>query len=212
MDTLAWPLFGLRLRCREVALRLVRESDLARLAAIVPDDWQDNPHAERFAGLDAGQNRRRLRYQEYWQALGTWSPASWRLPLAVEYQGAVVGVQELEADNFPVLRTVDSGSWLTGEVRGRGLGVAMRMAALGLAFDHLGALAAVTSAVPENAASLGVSRRIGYTGNGTGLVDSGHGPLELAYLRLSAAQWQAAGHGAGVTVTGLEPCRPWFGQ
>jgi RimJ/RimL family protein N-acetyltransferase len=210
-DTTAWPLFGLRLRCREVTLRLVRETDLARLAATVPDDYEDNPHAERFAGLDARQHRRRLRYQEYWRSLGTWSPASWQLPMAVEHAGAVVGVQQLEAENFPVLRTVDSGSWLIPEVRGRGLGVAMRMAVLGLAFDQLAALAAVTSADPGNKASLGVSRRIGYADNGTGLVDSGHGPLELTYLRLTAAQWQSAGHGREVTVTGFEPCRPWFG-
>lgn len=211
MDMTAWPLFGLRLRCRDVTLRLVRESDLARLAAIVPGDWEDNPHSERFAGLDAAQNRLRLQYQEYWRALGTWSPASWQLPMAVEHAGAVVGVQQLEAENFPVLRTVDSGSWLVREVRGRGVGVAMRMAVLGLAFDHLAALAAVTSADLDNGASLGVSRRIGYADNGTGLVDSGHGPLELQYLRLTAAQWQAAGHGREVSVTGLEPCRPWFG-
>jgi RimJ/RimL family protein N-acetyltransferase len=211
MNTTVWPLFGLRLRCRDVELRLARESDLAHLAAIVPEDWEDNPHAERFAGLDARQNRARLIYQEYWHALGTWSPASWRLRFAVEHAGAVVGVQDLEADKFPVLRTVDSGSWLIREVRGRGIGVAMRMAALGLAFEHLAAVAAVTSAVPENAASIGVSRSIGYTDNGVALTDSGHGPIMLRHLRLTAERWQAAGHGREVTVTGFRPCRPWFG-
>ena len=58
----------------------------------------------------------------------TWSPSSWLLDFAVIYDGAVVGVQTLEADRFPTLRTVDSGSWLVMSVRGRGVGVAMRMA------------------------------------------------------------------------------------
>jgi RimJ/RimL family protein N-acetyltransferase len=129
----------------------------------------------------------------------------------VESDGAVVGIQVLEAEQFPVLRTVGSGSWLIQGVRGRGIGVAMRLAVLGLAFDHLGALAAVTSARTDNAASLGVSRRVGYSDNGVSLTDSGQGVVELSQFRLTAPAWQAAGHGAEVTVTGFEPCRPWFG-
>lgn len=146
MTLSAWPLFGLRIRCREIQLRLVREDDLPHLASIQPDDYEHDPHAEMLRGLDLVQNRARLVYQGYWRSLGTRSPSSWCLDLAVEYQGAVVGVQSLEADDYPVLRTVDSGSWLSKAVRGRGVGVAMRTAALGLAFDHLGALAAVSSA------------------------------------------------------------------
>jgi RimJ/RimL family protein N-acetyltransferase len=211
MSMPGWPLFGLRLRCRSVGLRAVREDDLAELAAIRPDDYEHKPHAEMFAGLDPGQNHRRLSYQEYWRAMGTWSPSSWCLDLAVEVDGALVGVQSLEADGFPVLRSVDSGSWLIPRVRGQGHGVAMRMAALGLAFDHLGAVAAITSATTGNGASIGVSRRIGYQPNGVSLNDSGHGVIELTHLRLAAEDWQRSRLGREVTVTGFEPCRPWFG-
>jgi len=165
-----------------------------------------------FPGLSAGQNQRRLFYQGYWKSLGTWSPSSWVLHFAVAYRGALVGVQTLEGDDFPVLRTVDSASWLVPEARGRGLGVAMRTAVLGLSFDHLGAVAAVSSAVASNAASLGVSRRIGYAENGVGLiVVPGGGVAELRHLRLTVPAWRAAGHGPAVTVEGLAPCLPWFG-
>jgi RimJ/RimL family protein N-acetyltransferase len=208
----AWPLFDLRIRCRTVELRLVQESDLPLLASIQPDDYEHDPHAERLPGLDLGQHRQRLVYQDYWRALGTWSPSSWTLPLAVEYGGAIVGVQSLEAENFMVLRTVDSGSWLTRAVRGRGVGVAMRIAVLGLAFDHLDALAAVSSARCDNGASLGVSRSVGYTDNGVSLNDSGSGLVELQHMRLSVQQWRAAGHGSEVVVDGLTPCLPWFGR
>lgn len=211
MEMPDWPLFGLRVRCRDVELRLARESDLPHLAAARPDDFEHDPRAEMFAELDASYNDRRLTLQEYWRSLGTWSPSSWSLDLAVEHEGAVVGVQSLEAENFPVLRTVDSGSWLIPAVRGRGVGVAMRTAVLGLAFDHLGAVAAVTSADSDNGASLGVSRRIGYRDNGVSLNDSGHGAIELIHLRLTAERWRASGLGREVSVTGLEPCRPWFG-
>lgn len=211
MNATAWPLFDLRLNCRGVDLRPVRERDLAHLAAIQPDDYQHDPRAVLLPALDDRQNRARLLYQGFWRSLGTWSPASWCLDFAVEVDGAVVGVQSLEADGFPVLRTVDSGSWLVAGARRRGVGIAMRLAILGLAFDHLGALAAVTSARSDNEASLGVSRRIGYAANGVSLNDSGHGLDELAHLRLTRARWQASGQGREVAVDGLEPCRPWFG-
>lgn len=182
-----WPLFALRLRCNNVRLRLVREADLPRLAAMQPPDYEHDPAAEALLGQDLDEHRRRLVYQGYWRSLGTWSPSSWCLHFAVEHGGALVGVQSLESDDFPNLRTVDSGSWLVSSARGRGVGIAMRTAVLGLAFDHLGALAAVTSARTDNAASLGVSRHLGYRENGVSLNRSGRGLDELAHMRLTAS-------------------------
>jgi RimJ/RimL family protein N-acetyltransferase len=203
-----WPLFGLRLRYRDVLLRPLREDDLPRLAAVLPDDVGHDPRLALFAGQSLAQNERRLFCQGYWKALGTWDPASWVLHFAVAYAGDLVGVQTLEGDNFPVLRTVDSASWLIPRVRGRGVGVAMRTAVLGLAFDGLGAVAAVSSATMGNAASLGVSRRIGYADNGVSrIVDTGGDVVELRHLRLTADRWAAA----DVAVDGLRPCLPWFG-
>jgi RimJ/RimL family protein N-acetyltransferase len=206
-----WPLFGLRLRCRGVELRLAREGDLRPLAELMPADVEHDPHAELLGGLDREANRRRLLYQTYWRSLGTWSPSSWYLDFAVTSDGALVGMQSLEADQFPVLRTVDTASWLATAARGRGIGVAMRMAVLGLAFDNLGAEAAITAAVSTNAASLGVSRRIGYQPNGLSFSDSEQGRIELTHLRLTAGAWRASGLGGEVSVRGLEPGRPWFG-
>ncbi|OJF13042.1 GNAT family N-acetyltransferase [Couchioplanes caeruleus] len=208
----AWPLFHLRIRCGPAELRSVKESDLPLLASIQPDDYEHNPRAEMLPGLDLAQNRDRLVYQDYWRAMGTWSPSSWTLQLAVEHSGAIVGVQSLEAEDFPTLRTVDSGSWLIASARGRGVGVAMRKAVLGLAFDHLEAVAAISSARRDNAASLGVSRSIGYTDNGLSLNDSGSGVVELQHMRLTNQQWRAAGHSSEVIVNGLTPCLPWFGR
>lgn len=207
-----WPLAELSLRCREVSLRPVREADLPALAAVLPPDFEQDPRLELFPGLSNEENQRRLFHQGYWKSLGTWSPSSWVLHFAVAFEGALVGVQTLEGEDFPVLRTVDSASWLVPRVRGRGLGVAMRTAVLGLAFDHLGAVAAVSSAVAGNKASLGVSRRIGYADNGLGLIAVGGGAVaELQHLRLTVQAWRAAGHGRTVTVEGFPPCRPWFG-
>ena len=203
-----WPLFDLRLRCRDVRLRAVREDDLAHLAAVLPPDVGHDPRLELFPRLSDDENERRLFYQGYWRALGTWSPSNWVLHMAVEFEGALVGVQTLEGEDFPRLRTVDSASWLVPDVRGRGVGVAMRIAVLGLAFDRLGAVAAISSATVGNAASLGVSRRIGYRDNGVGLVVETGGVAQLQHLRLPADAWRHGGEG---TIEGFEPCRPWFG-
>jgi RimJ/RimL family protein N-acetyltransferase len=211
MPAPATPLFGLRLRCRDVALRSVREEDLPHLADILPDDYELNPRAELLSGLDVAENRRRTLCQDYWRALGTSSPTAWCLNFAVEYGGDMVGVQTLEANDFPTVRTVDSASWLVWRVRGRGIGVAMRMAVLGLAFDHLHARAAITSARTDNGPSLGVSRRIGYVDNGVSLNASHQGAILLSHLRLTEEAWSASGLGREVTVEGLAPCLPWFG-
>lgn len=194
-----------------MTLRPVLESDLAHLASIQPDDYEHDPRAEMLPWLSNEQNRERLVYQGHWRSLGTWSPSSWCLDMAVEYEDAIVGVQSLEAQDFPTLQTVDSGSWLIRSVRGRGVGVSMRTAVLGLAFDHLSARAAVSSARSDNHASLGVSRRIGYTDNGVSLNDSGYGVVELTHLLLRAETWRSSNLGQQVAVTGFESRSAWFG-
>jgi hypothetical protein len=116
-----WPLFDLRLRCRDVGLRAVRENDLEHLGTILPGDVGHDPRLELFDQLSDAENERRLFYQGYWRALGTWSPSSWRLHMAVEYDGELVGVQTLEGEDFLRLRTVDSASWLVPANNGVGL-------------------------------------------------------------------------------------------
>ncbi len=204
-----WPLFDLRLACGPVTLRPVTDTDIDELAAVLPDDVELDPTSERFAGLDPVRDRRRRFAQGLWSSRGNWSPDAWCLDLRVDTEGALVGVQTLEADHFGDLRTVDTASWLVPEARGRGLGTAMRTAVLGLAFDHLDALAAISSAVLDNHASLGVSRRLGYAENGRSRIRTEAGPAELQHLRLTAHDWRAARH--RVEVSGVEACRAWFG-
>jgi len=205
------PLFGIRMHCSEITLRPLREGDLPHLAAIQPDDYEHDPRADVFPELDVSRHRTRLVYQDYWRSMGTWSPSSWSLGFVVEYEGSTVGVQSLEAENFLALGTVDSGSWLVRSVRGRGVGARMRMAVLSLAFDHLGARAAVSSARRDNAPSLAVSKRLGYLDNGVSLNASGSGVVELAHMRLTREDWQASRRSTRVDVVGLEACLPWFG-
>lgn len=194
-----WPLFGLRLHHAGLLLRPVTEADLDELARILPADLEQDPS---LPG-DAVQ----ALHQGYWRALGRWSADDWALSLLVLRDGAPLGVQVLEGTTFPLLRTVDTASWLVASARGQGVGKAMRRAVLGLAFDHLGAQAAISSAWHDNAASLGVSRALGYRPNGEHLHPRGATADRMVHLRLTREQWS----GADVQVSGLEACRSQFG-
>jgi RimJ/RimL family protein N-acetyltransferase len=186
----------------------MREADLLALAAMLPGDVGHDPRLAMFESQSFEENERRLFCQGYWRSMGNWDPSSWELHFVVSVGGELVGVQTLEGGDFPRLRTVDTASWLISSMRGRGIGVAMRTAVLALAFDHLGAVAAISSATLANVASLGVSRRVGYAENGRSrIVDTSGDVVELQNFRLDAASWP----GALVTVSGLDAARPWFG-
>jgi RimJ/RimL family protein N-acetyltransferase len=205
----AWPFFDLRITSGEVLLRGATDADLEVLESVVPDDLEMNPANERFPLLSAEADKKRQLVTEMWKHRGTWSPDAWCLDLAVELDGRVVGVQALEAEQFPLLRTVDSFSWLATQVRGRGLANLMRAGILALAFDHLGADVAVSSARTDNAPSLAVSYRLGYVDNGLSRTNTPTGPFDLQHVRLTRDAWKAGGRTA--EVIGLEPCLPWFG-
>jgi RimJ/RimL family protein N-acetyltransferase len=204
-----WPFYDLRLSCGEVVLRGVSDADLDPLLASLPDDLENDPRSERFALMDDVSDRRRIFAADIWKHRGTWSPRAWCLDLVVQVDGEPVGVQALEGDDFPTLGTVDSYSWLATRVRGRGLANLMRACILTMAFEHLGAVAAVSSARTDNPASLAVSRRLGYVDNGLSRTDTPSGVTELQHVRLTREQWQPGQW--PVEVTGLKPALAWFG-
>ena len=205
--TSAWPLFGLTVRCGDVSLRAVRDDDLPELVDIFPGDVEMDPAHPALDGTAGGDRARRL-VQSVWRHRATWSVDDWALDLRVERDGRAVGVVTLEGTRFPMLRTVDTASWVAVESRGRGTAVLMRAGALGLAFQRLGAQAAISSARVDNAASLAVSRRLGYRDNGVSLIVTETGPAELAHLRLLRSTWVAP---EPVEIDGLEPCLAAFG-
>jgi len=58
-----WPLFDLRLSIGDVALCPVSDADLPAIDAMFPDDDEQDPRWEHFAGLSAQRNRHRLLVQ-----------------------------------------------------------------------------------------------------------------------------------------------------
>ena len=209
MEGVAWPLHGIRLRTADLDLTVMTEADLPTLCSLLPDDLELNPHATTYAGLDDAANRRAVLSQGYWRALGMWSPDDWALPFVVRADGDVVGAQWLEGPDWRADRIVDSSSWLVATARGRGLGTQMRAAVLALAFGPLRATAAISSAVVGNAASLGVSRALGYRDTRRSVLE--HSGETLQHVRLERAAWEAMGRAREVGIDGVRPALPLFG-
>jgi RimJ/RimL family protein N-acetyltransferase len=158
--------------------------------------WTDEP-AERLVPNT-------LRF--HWQERAAIAPGNWRIPFAVRSEGTLVGLQELAGRDFPLLRTVHTGSWLGLAHQSNGIGTEMRAAVLQFAFDHLKAVRAESGAFADNASSLRVSSKLGYRPNGVDRQQRRPGEV-VAHQRLVLDPADFRRPAWTVTVTGLEACR-----
>lgn len=207
-----WPLYRLRLRTPRLELRLPDPDDLSALAeqaAAGVHDAAVQPFIVPWTDGDPATVARRA-IQWHWTTLGRWSPENWSLPLTVRADGAVIGTQDLAAENFAVLREVHTGSWLGRAHHGHGYGTEMRAAVLHLAFAGLGADWATSEAFADNHASYGVSKKLGYADDGIARHVVAGRPVVGRRLRLDRDAWQATAT-VPVTVDGLAACREMFG-
>lgn len=163
-----WPLFDVEVRTPRITMRYLDDRLAVELAGLAaqgihePDQmpfvhpWTDatSPDLERDA----------LRF--YWKSRAESTPGSWHLIFAVLEGDRVVGTSSLIATDFPVLRSFETGSWVGRSHQGRGLGTELRIASLHLGFLGLHAEQATTRAYTDNAASLAVTRKLGYQPNG----------------------------------------------
>jgi RimJ/RimL family protein N-acetyltransferase len=207
-----WPLFGLWIQTPSLALRYPTDADLGALNAlanqgihdpgVMPFDtpWTDDPP----------EIRPRNSLQFYWGARANWKPTNWHLTMMVKQEDAVVGVQGMLATDFAVKRQVGTGSWVGQGYQGRGIGKEMRAAILHLAFAGLGAERATSAAFENNAASLAVSRALGYVENGDDISAPRGTPIRQLRLLLTRAAWEM-NRRHDIEIHGLEPCLPMFG-
>ncbi|GAB3569820.1 GNAT family protein [Amycolatopsis endophytica] len=205
-----FPVFGLRIRTPRLELRLPDSDELSALAGLAADGVHD-PGVQPFIVTWTDQEPElvaRSVVQYFWRRLGGWTPRDWGLDLAVFRDGEVVGQQTVNGRDLAITREVHTGSWIGRRYQGQGIGTEMRAAVLHLAFEALGADEAVSGAFEDNAASLAVSRKLGYRPDGTARhVVRGKLAIERR-LRLTREAWRG---GVPVTIEGFQPCRPLFG-
>jgi len=163
-----WPPFGLAIALGPVTLSPVRDDDLPALAALVDDGVHspaDMPFSFPWTSGSPGEVRLRL-LQYHWAKRAALRPAAWTLETTVRFEGKIVGCQSISTSDYLVTRTGETGSWLGMKHHGRGIGTLMRQALCAFMFDHLGAVEVTSAAFLDNAPSLAVSRKVGYTENG----------------------------------------------
>jgi len=207
-----WPLFGLRVRTPRLELRYPDDelaTEVAELAALGIHEPGFRPFARAWDEVPPPHLQRNT-LQHHWGNRASWTPRSWHCPLVVVADGRVIGTQGILADDFPTLRTVKTGSWLGRSHQGRGFGTEMRQAVLHLAFSGLDAVRAESGAWHDNAASLNVSGKLGYEGNGDERRLRGDEPDREIRLVLTRERWEQHRRD-DIEIIDLEPCLPFFG-
>jgi RimJ/RimL family protein N-acetyltransferase len=209
MDATIWPFAALRICTPILELRYADDDDLVALAHLAAEGIHDPatmPFSMPWTRVESPELERRT-LQHHWSQRASLSRDSWRLPFAVCADGDVLGIQAIEAQHFPVRRTVDTGSWLVRRAQGRGIGTETRAAILHFAFASLGAEEAYSGSFADNAASAAVSRHNGYEANGEEIVEREGQPARMLRWVLTRERWEPRRRD-DVVVEGLEPCLP----
>ena len=206
-----WPLFDLVVRTPRLELRLPREGEFAALIELADAGIHDPdtmPFFVPWTDLEPGL-RARETAKWLWGHRANWSPDKWTFTGAVFVDGDPVGVQDVGAENFRAVRSVETGSWLGRAHQGQGIGREMREAVLHLAFAGLDAQEALSGAFEDNAASLATSRAVGYEVNGEarGLRRDASG--RTVRFRMGRDAWEQRRR-EDIEIIGLDGCRDMF--
>ncbi len=208
-----WPLFGLRIITPRLELRYPTDSDIAELAELAAKGVHD-PEMMPFTTPwteHASPVLERNSLQHWWRMRAELTPTNWCLGMAVVSDGALVGLQNISAKDFPTVRNAETGSWLGINHHGQGIGKEMRAAIVHFTFEYLKAEAVTSSAFLDNIASQRVSEAIGYEPNGTAYAERrGERGEQILYL-LTRKRWTETRTDMAIEVRGFEPCRPLLG-
>lgn len=212
---LGYPPFGVRVSTPRLELVGATDDLLEQLEPAVragKADADPAPYDDPMSLYEADPDVRVRRWlQAVWRGRGSTTPQSWRLSFAVVLDGQAVGMQDLIAAHFDPLRTVTSFSWLSGDVRRRGIGAEMRQAILHLAFDGLGAAEATSDAFVDNIGSNRISRGLDYRENGVDGATRRGEPGVLQRWRLTREDWSTHRR-SDIQLHGVAECQAALGS
>ena len=210
-----YPPLDMRIVTPRLQLHGASDDLLEQLAPLVRAGKADDdpqPYDDPFWAYETDPEKRvNLWLRGVWRGRGTVRPGGvWRLQFVVMIDGEPVGVQDLIGDDFDDFGTVETHSWLSSDVRGRGIGTETRSAILHLAFDGLGAKEAHSEANVSNRGSNGVSERLGYERNGTAWATCAGEPCLGQRWKLTRESW-VAGRRDDIVMSGVAECRSVLG-
>ena len=206
-----WPLFDLVVRTPRLELRLPREDEFAALIELSDAGIHDPdtmPFFVPWTDLEPGP-RARETAKWLWGHRANWSPDKWTFNACAFVDERPVGIQDVGAENFAAVRSVETGSWLGRAQQGKGFGREMREAILHLAFAGLGAEEALSGAFEDNAASIATSRAVGYEENGEAKARRRDGSGRTLRFRLSRHEWERRRRD-DIEIAGLDECLDMF--
>ncbi|HVV38515.1 MAG TPA: GNAT family protein [Acidimicrobiales bacterium] len=203
-----WPLFDLSIRTPRVELRYPDDDLVLRTVELAGKGIHDPATMPfGFPWTDAKSPEfERNSLKHWWRNRVEHTPDSWNLNFVVLVDGDVVGSQGATASNFGKLRQAETGSWLGRDFQGQGIGKEMRAAILHFLFAGLDAARAISGAWHDNPSSLGVSRALGYTENGSEIRLRRDTPDRLVHLLLTREQWEPQRR-SDIEIVGLDGCR-----
>jgi RimJ/RimL family protein N-acetyltransferase len=212
-----WPLFDLVVRTPRLELRPPDDDMVLALAelgaaGIHDPDWMPFNIPWTDIGPPAQQ---RQTLQHHWRNRAEWTVDSWHLAFAVyDLTGGgepgLVGVQGVGGAQFPLLRQLETGSWVGQAHQGRGIGREMRAAVLQLAFEGLGAQVMKTGAWHDNVPSLRVTRSLPYREDGSEMAKRRDDADRMLLFRMEREDWEPTRRD-DIVIEGLEPCLEMFG-
>jgi RimJ/RimL family protein N-acetyltransferase len=207
-----WPLFDLEVRTPRITMRYIDDDlafELVELAAKGIHDPATMPFGIPWTDVEPPELQRQS-LQFYWRGRAELTPDRWSLGFAVLVDDVVVGGGGLVSDDFPVMRGVETGSWLGREHQGQGIGKELRAASLHVIFEGFDADVAATGAWHDNTASLGVTRSLGYTETGRRRARRRDRPDTQIGFEMPRAHWETIRRD-DIELIGIEPVREFLG-
>ena len=204
-----YPLLDVRVSTPTLELRAATDELLDELADLVragKTHADPAPYDDPMSFYETDPDLRVAKWlRAIWRRRGAVEPDAWRLYFVVMVDGRPVGEQSLTGVQFATLGTVTTFSWLSSDLRGRGLGREMREAILHLAFEGLGAKEAGSDAFVDNPGSNAISQRLGYQPNGFDWATRRGEPAQLNRWRLDSDTWKSRPRD-DIQLHGIEAC------
>jgi RimJ/RimL family protein N-acetyltransferase len=206
-----WPLFDLVVRTPRLELRLPGESEFAAIIELADAGIHDPDTMPFFVPWTDAEPAPRARETAkwLWSHRANWSPDKWTFTAGVFVDGQPVGMQDVGAEHFRAVRSVETGSWLGQAYQGQGIGREMREAMLHLAFAGLDAEEALSGAFEDNAASLATSRAVGYDENGEARGRRRDSSGRTVRFRIGRDAWEQRRRD-DIEIVGLDGCLDMF--
>jgi RimJ/RimL family protein N-acetyltransferase len=207
-----WPIFGLRVRARHLLLKLPTDSELAALAELAADGVHDPDYAPfSYMWTDRPPGDLQTDFLKFhWNARAQFHPSKWSLQLGVFVDGDPIGVQQINAERFDVLRAATLGNWVGLRYQNQGYTLEMASAAVDLCFHGLQAEVIYASTLLDNSRMLAIAHRLGFEKDGLLRVAPRREALWMQGFRLHRKSWESLDR-PRAEVDGLEASLPLFG-